>query len=152
MPIWAWRMTEMVRKGGQPPTFGLPRDIWGAKRGLSVGLAVLMPEVAVADPVWDVFVARCLAPYEEVMAPVTQGLADGGGGVWTGNGIVMEVAEDTCAVRGGAPGDLAALLVRSQAYVPIGDGVWQSDLWREPRIDVETVADGYLVRETDLES
>ena len=120
--------------------------------GALVCLVIGVPGAAWADPVWDGFAARCLTPYETMAEPVTEGLSAGEDGVWEGDGVVLEVADDTCAVRGAEPGDLSGLLAGFEDYEEVDDGVWQSTTWREPRIEVEALEDGYLVRETDLES
>ncbi|MEM7489941.1 MAG: hypothetical protein AAF390_12550 [Pseudomonadota bacterium] len=75
------------------------------------------------------------------------------GDVWEGDGPhVLTITADTCAATGTPLGDLAAKLAERQEYILVRDGVWQSTTWREPRIEVEARPDGYLVRETDLES
>ncbi len=100
---------------------------------------------------WQVFEARCLIPYEHIALPDTRGLTRIGD-VWQGAAYSVTLSPDTCAVTGGQPDDLAVLLARRQGYVALGGDVWRSTTWREPKIEVEALTDGYLVRETDLES
>ncbi|MEM9795920.1 MAG: hypothetical protein AAF919_05505 [Pseudomonadota bacterium] len=106
---------------------------------------------ASADEMWAVFEARCLVPYEHLVLPDTRGLTRDGD-IWTGAAFPLTLAPGSCAVTGGMPDDLAIRLASRDEYVRVGAAIWQSTTWREPRIEVEALADGYLVRETDLES
>ncbi|MEM8848907.1 MAG: hypothetical protein AAGE03_02620 [Pseudomonadota bacterium] len=122
-----------------------------AARPLAVGLALLAAPAHAADDLWSVFETRCLVPYEHLALPDTRGPTRDGE-TWTGDGVLdVTITQSACAVTGGAVADLKPLLAERDEYV-LTDGVWQSTTWREPKIEVEALADGYLVRETNLES
>ena len=114
-------------------------------------LALLVfPGAAQADALWTFFAARCLAPFEAIEAPDTSGLTRLGT-AWHGEGFEMRFDAQSCEVRGGTPGNPGDLLTGMEEYEFV-DGVWRSTTWREPKIEVSTVEDGYRVFETDLEA
>lgn len=106
---------------------------------------------AAGEELWAVFEARCLLPFEHLSLPDTGGLTRDGE-TWLGDPFPVILTPGTCAVTGAQPDDLGVRLAARDEYVSVGEGVWQSTTWREPRIEVEALPDGYLVRETDLES
>ncbi|GIT92828.1 hypothetical protein JANAI62_32860 [Jannaschia pagri] len=120
----------------------------------ALAACLAQPSFAAGDRLWDTFERRCLLPYEHLLTPDMRGLTDANGAWSDGSGLRVITTESTCAVTGAATASLSARLMgRSDGrrYAEVRAGVWQSDRWREPRIEVEALADGYLVRETDLE-
>ncbi|CTQ49559.1 hypothetical protein [Jannaschia donghaensis] len=96
------------------------------------------------DALWDVFVQHCLSAFEAVLAGDTTAPS---------TPFDITVTTNSCTASGGDAGDLARLIAsRPTAYVEAHPGVWQSDLWREPWIEVTATADSYTVTETDQES
>lgn len=123
-------------------------------RLFAAGLALLLPAGAQAESLWDVFETRCLVPYEHIALPDTRGLTESAGR-WTGDGTIwLELTPDTCTAAGlSTQGALSDLLARRElAYEEVAPGVWLSDLWREPRLEVTATEQSFTARETDLES
>ncbi|MEL6586229.1 MAG: hypothetical protein AAFY65_09180 [Pseudomonadota bacterium] len=129
-------------------TFNMPA--WLGAWVLGCVAAAAIP--ASAQDAWSVFETRCLVPYEHIALPDTRGLVVDEEQLWSGAAYPLRLTEDSCAVLGPTDTPLAQALAGRQAYEEVAPGIWQSHLWREPRIELEAAADGYVVRETDLES
>ena len=115
-------------------------------------LACAAAAPASADDLWAFFEARCLVPYEHLALPDLRGLTQTSEG-WTDGTFIVTTTPESCAVSGGTTGDLGArLAIRDLAYETVAPGRHHSDRWREPRLEVEATSDGYVARETDLES
>jgi len=173
MPIWALLMTEAwSRNRGAQPVHRLctvRAPIWCIALVLGAGPAL-------AGDAWDMFVARCLDPYEHLTLPVVDGLVPQPvdqtrkarrvfGPSEEGYLLVLDAAprdgERACAVEG--PGqdmsEAADAWVQLQTVTRryVRDGAWLvSNEWIEPRVKVRIAADmartAYTVVETDLES
>lgn len=173
MPIWAYRMTEVSSQNRD--TQSVHR--LGAVRAPIVCIAlVLGAGPALAGDAWDMFVARCLDPFEHQTLPVVNGLTPQPvdqmrkarrvfGPSEEGYLLVLDAAprdgDRACAVE--VPGEdvseaadaWARLQASTRRYVR--DGAWLvSNEWIEPRVKVRIAADmartAYTVVETDLES
>ncbi|WP_371157875.1 hypothetical protein [Jannaschia sp. 2305UL9-9] len=118
---------------------------------MPVVLGLLCSGTAMADSGWALFEARCLVPYEHIAPADVRGLVRTDGGWARGGEVVLITTPSSCTARG-ATADLATRLAARQAYVEISAGVWQSHLWREPRMEVVLDDSGLTARETDLES
>ena len=138
-------------RGGLAPR--TPQDIWRAKKGAALALLLAAtPAAADDDALWQAFERHCLVPYEHLVLPDLRGLTATAEG-WTDGTFLVTTTPESCAVSGGTPGDLGArLAIRDLAYETVAPGRHHSDRWREPRLAVEATSDGYVARETDLES
>ncbi|MFO6466023.1 hypothetical protein ACK8OR_16645 [Jannaschia sp. KMU-145] len=123
----------------------------GAAGVLAIGATAAIAEDA-GDALWAFFEARCLVPYEHILSPDTRDLIRGGADLFRDDTHTLIVTLDTCTAVGRADDDLGTRLAGRERYEEVAPGVWQSDRWREPRIEVLRDATGYTVRETDLES
>lgn len=172
MPILGSRMTETGRAQSVHKACTLRAPLAGA---LLAGAATAAP----AASAWDMFVARCLDPYENLALAIHAGLDQQpaeqmreGQTVFgpTPEGHVMTInvlpdeGERACAVRaaGESRGDVTAFAawraeaVLSGRYAEDSDGTLLSGEWIEPRlrVDVQQGTSGarYEVIETELES
>lgn len=173
MPIWVFRMTEALSLNGDARSVHRARairaPIWCMALFLGAGPAL-------AGDAWDMFVVRCLDPFEHLTLPVVDGLEPQPvdqarkarrvyGPSEEGYLLVLDAAprdgERACAVEvpgqdmSGAAQAWARLQTVTQRYVR--DGAWLvSNEWIEPRVKVRIAPDMartvYSVVETDLES
>ncbi len=172
MLIWAWRMTETRAKTWAKTHVGIASVL----RRYCIGALVALPGAAAADA-WDMFVARCLDPFEHQSLAVVDGLSpqpvdqmlDAShvfGPTDEGYILVLNAAprdgERACAVEyaGHEVSQGAADWLAEQAdtgrYVPAPTPWMMSNEWIEPRVmmrvEVTAVRTAYEIVETDLES
>lgn len=182
MPIWG---CPMIRRHRAPdPVSGPPRLLFKEVPEqvrdtaiLACASLALSWTAASAETAWEMFVARCLDPYENQALAIHDGLPEqpaeqmrDGETVFgpSPEGYLMVInaapieGERTCSVRDpGAEGPDPGYLVwidkamARQTYVPL-DGMLSSNEWIEPQLQFEARfgAGGavYEIIETELES
>ncbi len=137
----------------------------------------LVGETAQAGTAWDMFVSRCLEPYENLALAIHKGLDEQPadqmrdaetvfGPSSEGYLLVLNAApvegERTCAVHDPSARTLESgylnwveQVMQRQLYVPI-DGMLSSNEWIEPQLQLEArfgeSGAVYEIIETDLES
>ena len=149
-----------------------------SRLGLAIGLCMTVSaNSALAETAWDMFVTRCLDPYENLALAIHDGLDEQPadqtrdaetifGPTTEGYLLVLNAAPDegerACAVHDPSatePGsDYLEWIddaMQRQLYVPI-DGMLSTNEWIEPQLQLEArFGDGgvvYEVIETELES
>lgn len=148
--------------------------IWGSVMIDCRVLAVLLvlPSFASAGA-WDVFVARCLDPMENLVPPLVEDLERSGGGenapsylLEDGVELVEELAPEdglsACHVvdpSGEAEAPFDAWIAQSltdERYVIVDENIWHSHLWTEPVLQIEKHRDAHgltlRILETELDA
>lgn len=145
------RLAASRRARGAAPR--APRGIYGQRKGAALVCVLALAGPVGAGPLWETFEARCLTPYEHLALPDTRGLTQAAGRWSDGDAIDLELTPETCTALGVAEGSLGDLLAtREHPYEEVAPGIWHSDRWREPRLEVTAGPDRFTARETDLES